>query len=49
MIKDRDKYVDMALREGAADAVGFVISDIAFDARTLLKCKIGRASCRERV
>ena len=41
MIKDRDKYVDMALREGAADAVGFVISDIAFDARTLLKCMFG--------
>ena len=41
MIEDRGKYVGMALREGAADAVGFDVSDIAFDSRTLLKCMFG--------
>lgn len=36
-------YIDMALEMGAADAVPFLIDQIAFDSRTLLKCMYGCA------
>ena len=35
------RWIDLALGMGAADAVPFVIADIAFDPRTLLKCMYG--------
>ncbi len=37
------KYVEMALEMGAADAVTFTIDQIQFDSRTLLKCMYGCA------
>lgn len=38
-----DSYIDRALSMGAADAVPFLIEQIAFDSRTLLKCLYGCA------
>ena len=35
------KYIDEAVRMGAAHAVAFAIDDIAFDPRTILKCMFG--------
>ncbi len=35
------RWVTLALEMGAVDAVPFVISDIVFDPRTLLKCMFG--------
>ena len=35
------ELVQLALENGAVDAVPFVLSDIAFDERTLLKCMFG--------
>ncbi|MBP7401651.1 MAG: DUF2284 domain-containing protein [Clostridia bacterium] len=43
MTGDRERYIAMALAEGAEHAVGFVLADIAFDPRTLLKCMFGCA------
>ncbi|NLN47068.1 MAG: DUF2284 domain-containing protein [Clostridiaceae bacterium] len=43
MIEDRARYVDSALRLGAADAVEFDLADIVFDPRTWLKCMFGCA------
>ena len=36
-----DKYVQMALKMTATDAVAFKIEDIVFDSRTMLKCMWG--------
>ena len=36
-----DKYVQLALKMNAADAVAFKIEDIVFDPRTILKCMFG--------
>lgn len=36
-----EKYIETALKMGAADAVPFTIEDICFDTRTLLKCMYG--------
>ena len=36
-----DKYIALALEKGAEHAVVFSIDQIAFDARTLLKCMFG--------
>ena len=38
------KYIDMALKMGAAAAVRFDIADIAFDPRVILKCLFGCGS-----
>jgi predicted metal-binding protein len=38
-----DFYVNLALQQGALDAVVFSISDIVFDPRSLLKCMFGCA------
>lgn len=35
------KYVELALKLGADDAVEFSIDDIVFDSRTILKCMYG--------
>ena len=35
------KYIETALKMGAADAAPFTIDDICFDTRTLLKCMYG--------
>ena len=35
------ELVDLAIKEGAVEAVPFVLSDIAFDERTLMKCMYG--------
>ena len=35
------ELIDLALQEGAVEAVPFVLSDIAFDERTLMKCMFG--------
>ena len=35
------ELVDLAIQEGAVEAVPFVLSDIAFDERTLMKCMYG--------
>ncbi len=37
------ELTDLALSLGAADAVPFLLSDIAFDERTLMKCMFGCA------
>jgi len=36
-----ERWIALALEMGAVDAVPFVLSDIAFDPRTLLKCMYG--------
>jgi predicted metal-binding protein len=41
MTDDKQRYVDLALELGAADAVVFGIDDIAFEPRTILKCMFG--------
>lgn len=38
-----DELIALALEKGAAQAVPFVLSDIAFDERTLMKCMFGCA------
>ena len=35
------RYIEIALKMGATDAVPFRLSDICFDSRTLLKCMFG--------
>ena len=37
----KEQYVELAKRMGAVDAVPFLIDQIAFDSRTLLKCMFG--------
>ena len=39
-----DKYIRLALSQGAEDAVAVTPDDITFDGRTLLKCMFGCAS-----
>lgn len=39
-----EKYVDLALKLGAAHSVEFKTEDIVFDARSLLKCMFGCTS-----
>jgi len=41
MSGDSKKYIEMALGAGAAHAVPFIITDIAFDSRVVLKCIFG--------
>jgi predicted metal-binding protein len=38
---DRQRYVDLALSLGAADAVPFTPDQVVFDPRTILKCMFG--------
>jgi len=38
---DQQRYIDLALGMGAANAVGFTPADIAFEPRTILKCMFG--------
>lgn len=36
-----EKYLDLALKEGADSAYPFEIGDVCFDPRTVLKCRFG--------
>lgn len=38
---DAEHFINLATQLGATDAVRFAIDDIAFDARTILKCAFG--------
>jgi predicted metal-binding protein len=39
--QDRQRYLDLALELGAADAVPFTPDDVVFEPRTILKCMFG--------